>query len=187
MKSCMWILLIGALAMTAPANLLAAEAWAYRVYQPFNLPNGIAVSPVTYTGYYTPGAEVVMTCWANRVWHPDPDWRGSVHKALQENVAFTAGLRVRKDSLRGRPVTGQGDTVWVTLDASRLAPLGKPIERADTILLAATVECMKANAGQWAEIHFLALRISGPRKYARFGGIFDVRDYRCGPKKRQVY
>jgi hypothetical protein len=183
-----WKLMPCALAVAAPVGLLAAEPWAYQVYQPFNLPDGIAVSPVTYTGYYWPGREVEMTCWANRIWHPDRDWRGTENKSRQENVAFEAGIRVEVDSgFMNLPHAAGGDTVRAVLDVSRLASRRSGIEWADTALIEATVECMKANAGQHGKIGFILLRIRGPREYARFGGVFAVDGYRCGPKKRQFY
>src|SRR5262249_35068200 len=42
----------------AAASSGASEEWAYKAYQPFDLPNGIVVSPVTYTGYYEAAREV---------------------------------------------------------------------------------------------------------------------------------
>ena len=178
------LLLLGATLIATPAKLQASEAWAFRVYQPFNLPDGIAVSPVTYTGYYGPGQEVEMTCWPNRVWHPTPDWRGVTRKAIQENLAFTTRLKVTVDWARSWPT--RGDTISAALDVTRLASMSDTIEWADTTLLSATVECMKSNAGQYApEVQFLALRIRGPRRYSKYGGIYDVRNYKCGPKERQ--
>src|SRR5215813_9324950 len=82
-----------AMLFLAAAGSGASEEWAYKVYQPFDLPNGIVLSPVTYTGYYEAPREVEMTCWENRVWHHDPSSKGVVGKATQDNLAFAVGLK----------------------------------------------------------------------------------------------
>jgi hypothetical protein len=167
-----------------PSQLFGSEPGTYKVYQPFDLPDGIFVSPVTYTGYYGPGNEVEMTCWENRIYHRDPDWRGNSKKTVQENAAFTSRLKVSTEGARSWP--NDVDTISVTLDVSQLTAVRPAGGWRNTVVLAATVECMKANAGQHApRVHFLAIRIVGPRKYRKYGGVFEVSGYKCGPRTRQ--
>jgi hypothetical protein len=168
-----WMLpLVIAAAAFAPPRALGSEAWPVMAYQPFNLPNGIALSPMSYIGYYSPLGAVTMTCWANRVWHPEQG------KAYQENAAFAAGLRVSLEF-------GDSMTPDSTLSAELHVPTAFHLENGwdDPTLIEAIVECMKATLGQFAPaVRFLAIKIKGPRRYARYGGTFDVRDYKCGPK-----
>jgi len=160
-----------------------SEPWAFRVYQPFLLQDGIAVSPITYTGYYGPGLEVGMTCWPNRIWHEhERAWS-------QENAAFMTGLTV---SIAGTSL--RGDTIVATLDVSKahtvletklLGFLPRACPWPNESLVQATIECMKANAAQWPEAHYLSLRIRGDADLKRYEGVFNVSDRACGPKTRQ--
>src|SRR5437870_4894781 len=146
MKGWIWVALLGAAAVLAPESVLASEVRAAQVYQPIGLLNGITVSAVTYTGFYSPGEEVEMTCWPNRIWHGNRRGEKRGAEALQENLAFTMGLKISMDAARSWP--WRGDTLWATLDVSRLASFADTTEWADTSVLAATMECIKANAGQ---------------------------------------
>jgi hypothetical protein len=164
---------LGAYLLLCPAIAHASEAWTVKVYQPFNVPNGIFASPVTYVGYYDPDQAVEMTVWPNRVWHPE--WG----RPLQENAAFSNGIKVRLQR-----VARQTDTLTVQLDAKAVASrIANGWD--DATLVTATVECLKANAGQFMRTHFLRLIVTGRPGVRRFGGVFDVRGYSCGPKVRQ--
>src|SRR5439155_1572992 len=153
----------------APATASGSEIWPRMAYQPFSVPNGICLSPVTYIGYYAREEAVEMTCWPDRIWHPEDG------KTRQENAAFAAGFKVFIDWTGW---SSQGDTLKAELDVGRALNVDD--------LAAATVESIKANAGQYAPgVHYLALKILGARKYAKLGGVFDVTGYNCGPKTRQ--
>jgi hypothetical protein len=143
------------------------------------------VSAVTYTGYYEQGREVEMTCWPNRVWDEKEG------RSFQENLAFMTGLTASVDELRSWP--NRSDTIAVVLDVRRAHPVPEtklpgslPPKSSwpDASLIRATVECMKANAAQYSEVHYLALIIRGPSEFDQYGGIFNVKDRRCGPKSR---
>ena len=167
------VALLGACLLLGPAIVWASEAWTVKVYQPFNVPNGIFASPVTYVGYYDPDQAVEMTGWPNRVWHPE------MGRALQENAAFSNGIKVRLQR-----VARQTDTLTVQLD---LRAVASKIANGwdDATLATATVECLKANAGQFTRTHFLRLIVTGRPGVRNFGGVFDVRGYSSGPKVRQ--
>jgi hypothetical protein len=154
------------------------------VYQPFDLPNSITIGRVTYTGYYESGQEVEMTCWENRVWHHDPSSKGVVNRATQENLAFAAGLKVSVDGMRSWP--SRSDTIYATVDASRLSGPKRVTQWADTAVVAAVVECMRANAGQYAgHVRFLVVRVEGPAELAHYSGVFGLEEYACGPVRRE--
>lgn len=157
----------------------ASEAWVYTAWQPFCLPNGIAVAPVTYVGFHSAEEALEMTCWPNRSRQPDgPE---------QNNAAFDAGFRA---TLLGPGSWPGNDTVSVALaipDTTSKAAC----EWGDSVLVAATVECLKASAGQYAgeqhrrPLRYLRLEIRGPRRFRSLAGVFDVREYRCGPRQSQ--
>ncbi len=186
MKVLVSCLIAVALLALGAGNSLGSEPWAFQVYQPFLLQDGIGVSAVTYTGYYEQGKEVEMTCWPNRVWHEKEG------RSFQENSAFMTGLTASVDGLRSWP--NRSDTIVVVLDVRRAHSVSEtklpgflPPKSSwpDDSLIRATVECMKANAAQYSGVHFLALRIRGPSEFNQYGGIFNVKDRRCGPKGRQ--
>src|SRR2546426_2628760 len=111
MKSWMLLLAIGAVQTLASTKTFGSDAWPVMVYQPFSLPNGIEPSPVSYIGYYMPPDAVAMTCWANRIWHPEAS------KVYQENAAFAAGFKVSMDSVDW---PDRADTLRADLDVTRL-------------------------------------------------------------------
>jgi hypothetical protein len=170
--------------VVAASGSFASEEWAFMVYQPFDLPNSITIGRVTYTGYYESGQEVEMTCWENRVWHHDPSSKGVVNRATQENLAFAAGLKVSVDAMRSWP--SRSDTIYATVDASRLGSPKRVTQWADSGLVAAVVECMRANAGQYAgHVRFLAVRLEGRADFTRYSGVFGLEPYACGPVRRE--
>ena len=161
----------------------SSELWVAHAYQPFDMPDGIALSPVTYVGYgYGTSGEEFMTVLPNRIWHETPDYR---HKGIvsQENMAFSAGLRLARGMDTG--LTWKGDTTTVVVDARALARKGFEGEWPDTTLIDAVAECLKANAGQhWPAVAYLAVRFVGSERYTKFGGVFDLKAYKCGPITR---
>ena len=170
----------------ATGRSVASEPWTYHAYQPFLMQDGIAISPMTYTGYFSSEQVVEMTCWANRVWHQDEG------RASQENAAFMAGVKASLvDVMNSWP--SRGDTIAVALDLSKAHSvadtklpgyLPRSTEWPDESLVLATVECMKANAAQFPEVHFLAIRILGSHKFAGLGGVFSLEGFRGGPSRR---
>ncbi len=172
MKSRMLLLMVVAIALMVPGVLLGTELWPVAAYQPFDMPDGIALSPVTYLGYYSPETSIEATGWQNRARRPESK------SYMQENAAYTAGLRVT-GGVQG------SDTITATINAGRLASFHSANGSSDTLLLAATVECVKANAGQLGA-HVLRLSIIGVKRYRHYGGTFDLAAYRCGPQSRQL-
>jgi hypothetical protein len=171
------LIVAGVVSLMGAAQALGSEAWPLTAYQPISLPNGIALTPVSYIGYYMAGQAVEIACWENRIWHPEDK------KDYQENAAFAAGFKASMD-WKGWP--DRGDTLRVVLDLSGVASRRDENGWSDTTLVEATVECMRANAGQFAPaVHYLAVKIDGTAKYARYAGVFDVRGYKCGPAVRQ--
>ena len=170
--------------VVAASGSYASEEWAFTVYQAFDLPNGIVIGPVTYTGFYQAGQEVEMTCWENRVWHHDPSAKGVVNRATQENMAFVAGLKVSVDAMRSWP--NQSDTIFAMVEANRLGTAKRVTQWAGTALVAAVVECMRANAGQYAgHVRFIAVRVEGPAELAQYSGVFGLEAYACGPVRKE--
>ena len=147
-----------------------------RAYQPFVLPDGIMIGAVSYIGYYGPGQEVEMTCWQNRIWHPGTRVGGS-GVARQENKAWEAGLRV---SLERDGFPNRGDTLVANIDTR-----GFSDGEANESVIMATIECVKASAGQYSQVKYLRLGISGVVDYVRLGGVFGLETSRCGPTKNQ--
>jgi hypothetical protein len=152
-----------------------SEAWTYKAFQPFDLSNGYALSAVTYVGFYQASQQVEMACWENRIWHPES------RTVVQENAAFAAGLHADV-SQEGWP--NHGDTLRCSLDASRMSQFKSENGWSADELLDATAECLKASAGQIEPARYLALSvkrrgISKPRTE-----VFDLREYRCGPRPR---
>ena len=165
------------LSVSTPTIGLPSEAGTFQASQPFDLPNGIAISQVTYIGYYLMEEVATMTCWENRIWIP------SEGKSYQENAAFAAGLSV---SVTQDPFGSRGDTLHCELDTSRMIGFRPATGARDsTVLVEATVECLKATVGQMSWVKFLNLRVTGHAVYRKFGGVFPLADYRCGPRVRQ--
>ena len=180
------LMAVSVVALTA-GRAIASEPWAYRAYQPFLMQDGIAISPMTYTGYFSSEQVVEMTCWANRVWHQTEG------RSFQENVAFMVGVRASLvDVMSSWP--SHGDTIAVVLDLSRAHSvadtklpgyLPRTASWPDQSLVLATIECMKANAAQFSEVHFLAVRILGSQEFAGLGGVFNLKGLRSGPSRSQ--
>ena len=101
-------------------------------------------------------------------------------------MAFTAGLTVSQ----GVEWPGGGDTLRVVLDTRSLPKFKSTHGWCDTTLLEATIECMKANAAQLSSdgprgLRFLEIRVTAGNDYAKYGGTFELSDYRCGSMRRQ--
>ena len=153
-----------------------SELRTWEILQPFDLPNGIEVSRVTYVGYYA-GFGVEMTCWPNVISNEGGG------PASDHNAASIAGLHVKTES--DWPI--EGDTLRAVLDVSSMKSYRSENGWPDTVLVAATVQCIVATAAQWQAVKFVTLKIAGERRYRSFGGVYRAERFRCGPLRRQFY
>lgn len=177
MRRSVWVAVVVMLSAGFPATGTSSDAWTYHACQPFDLENGIAISEVTYVEYYSLEGVAIMTCWPNR------SYSGAKRRVVQLNAAYAAGLVV---SIRPGGRGLESDTLRYDLDVSKLRGFRPATgDRDSTVLVAATVECIKANVGQIKSVNYLDLRVTGQAVYEKFGGIFPLADYRCGPKVRQ--
>lgn len=160
-------LLIASLA----AVVRASEAWPVQVYQPFDMPDGIAVMGVSYVTWGGVIGIMTMVCWPMRI------SGGGGHV---ENAAASAHLSVRERN------DWDGDTLWVDLDARKYRFEGLASGQDDSlVLIRATLECLKATAGSDDSMRYLRVRVLGAPVYRALGGVFSLTDYRCGPRVRQ--
>ena len=178
------ILGLGLALWSAAVPVNASEPVAIEVFQPIDVDNFIHLSRMTYVGYHEDRAggamaAVSMTCDSNCVLtYGGPENR---------NVAFAAGLKSRALYHSGVEPGIFGDTMRVELDARALKQRGPGEAWADTVVLAATVQCILANAAQLAAARFVDLRILGAERYRRFGGVYALRRFRHGPLRREFY
>ena len=165
------------LAASWPRLARASEEWAFESAQPIWTGNSIFASRTTVLTFNStaPGiCAVIATCDSNQVM--------TDYGPQQRNVAFAVGLRVAVN-FNSNQSTLFGDTLRVTLRAT------KPSEGFDDFsfgtIVAATFECIMANAAQSPEIHFVSLRLDGPGLSKRYEGVFRTAAYRRGPTKRE--
>lgn len=165
------------LAASWPRLARASEEWAFESAQPIWTGNSIFASRTTVLTFNStaPGiCAVIATCDSNQVM--------TNYGPQQRNVAFAVGLRVAVN-FNSNQSTLFGDTLRVTLRAT------KPSEGFDDFsfgtIVAATFECIMANAAQSPEIHFVSLRLDGPGLSKRYESVFRTAAYRRGPTKRE--
>jgi hypothetical protein len=163
------------LAASWPRPACASEEWAFETAQPIWTGNSIFVSRTTVLTFNStaPGiCAVIATCDSNQVM--------TDYGPQQRNVAFAVGLRVAVN-FNSNESSLFGDTLQVTLRAT------KPSEGFDDFsfgtIVAATFECVMANAAQSPAIRFVALRLDGPGLSKRYEGVFETAAYRKGPTK----
>jgi hypothetical protein len=154
----------------------ASEEWVFETAQPIWTDNSITVSRATVLTFNSsaPGiCAVIATCDSNQVM--------TDYGPQQRNVAFQVGLRAEVNFNSNGDLFG--DTLRVTLRAT------KPSEGFEDFsfgtIVAATFECIMANAGQSPGIHFVSLRLDGPGLGKRYEGVFTTARYRRGPTKRE--
>ena len=162
-------------ASVVPAR--ASEEWVFESAQPIWTDNSITVSRTTVLTFNSTDVgicAVIATCDSNQVMTD----RGP----QQRNVAFAVGLRVAVN-FNSNESSLFGDTLRVTL----LAP--KHVEGFDDFsfgsIVAATFECIMANAAQSPAIRFVALRLDGPGLSKRYEGVFNTAAYRKGPRRHE--
>ena len=155
----------------------ASEEWVFEAAQPIWTDNSITVSRTSVLTFNStaPGiCAVLATCDSNQVL--------TDYGPQQRNVAFAVGLRVAVN-FNSNESDLFGDTLRVTLRAT------KPSEGFDDFsfgtIVAATFECIMANAAQSPEIHFVSLRLDGPGLSKQYEGVFKTAAYRRGPTKRE--
>jgi hypothetical protein len=100
----------------------------------------------------------------------------------QRNIAFAVGLRAEVTFNSTSESSLYGDTLKVTLRATRAAE-GFDDFSFGTVV-AATFECIMANAAQSPTIHYVSMRLAGPGLSRRYEGTFRTAGYRKGPTKR---
>lgn len=172
-------MLVLGLAM-GPLPAMSSEPVAIRVFQPMNVEGDwLYVGPVTYIGYHDDEAggafsAVLMTCDSNAV---------ITHVGVENrNAAFAVGLKVRVEWNTGVSPPLFGDTMRVMLDARPVRDRHDEWAWEDTSLIAATVQCIVANAAQLPACRFVDLKVEGN---PTFGGVYSTRRFRCGPVKRE--
>ncbi len=77
------------------------------------------------------------------------------------------------------------DTLQVVLDASLLKGPRTPSGMPDTSLVEATGQCLLVNSATISRIKFVDLKVRGPLKYRKYGGVYATEPYRCGARKQQ--
>ena len=172
---------VGFLLVLGIASGSGSELVAVEVLQPIDIENVVVLSAVTYVGYFgspynNAFTSVRMTCDSNDVFPP--------YAPSNRNSAFKAGFGVRvvADHDSERPLFG--DTMRVVLTVP--GPAGTAAKKGwpDTMLVAATTQCILVNAAQDTSVRFVDLRVEGRTGYSRFSHVYSARRYRHGPLKR---
>jgi hypothetical protein len=141
------------------------------VYQPFDLPDGLAITAVSYVSWGGVNGITTLVCAPMRL------SGGGGHVS---NAAALAHLKVKERS------DWDADTLWVDLDARRFHFDGRASGEDDSLaVIQATLECLKATAGSDDSLKYLRVRVLGAPVYRVLGGVFPLKDYRCGPRVRQ--
>jgi hypothetical protein len=169
-------LLILGIASGSGSELVAVE-----VLQPIDIENVIVLSGVTYVGYFgspynNAFTSVAKTCDSNDVSPP--------YAPSNRNGAFNAGFRVRVEAAHDSERPLFGDTMRVVLTVPGHAGASAKKGWPDTMLVAATTQCILVNAAQDTAVRFVDLRVEGRTAYARFNRVYSTRRYRHGPLTR---
>jgi hypothetical protein len=175
-----WVLVL-ALALSIGAGLaMASEPVAIEVFQPMSVEGDwLFLGRVTYIGYHEDEAggafsAVLMTCDSNSV---------ITHAGVENrNAAFATGFKVRVEWHEGASPPLFGDTMRVALDTRSLRSRNDEWAWSDSSLVAATVQCVVANAAQLPACRFVDLKVEGSPS---FGAVYSTRRFRCGPVKRE--
>jgi hypothetical protein len=171
------ILLATALTMLGPSRGLCSEEWSFEAFQPIWSFSDLSLSRVTVLVYGEGDVgtvAVLATCDSNQVL--------TQYGPQQRNAAFDVGLRTEVTFNSNREPPLFGDTLRVTLRATR-----PPSDLGDfsfETIVAATVQCVLLNAAQTPEIKYVAVRVAGDAADEKYGGVFRTASFRNGPKKR---
>lgn len=178
MKTILALLVIMVITAAHASPSGSTEEWSFEVFQPIWTDNGISLSRVTVMTFNSGElgvCAVLATCDSSHVM--------SDYGPQQRNAAFEAGLRAEVTYNSDKEPPLFGDTLRVTLRATRpphgIDDFGYPT------ILAATVQCILANAARSPAIKFVALRVSGDKVYRDYGGVFATARFRNGPRKRE--
>ena len=169
--------LLVALTLTVTASpARASEEWAFESFQPNWTFNEIRISRVTVLTYHSGDAAILAagaTCDSNQVL--------TQYGPQQRNAAFAVGLRseVTYNSSKEPPLFG--DTLRVVLRAT--TPPSDFGDFSFGVILAATVQCILANAAQLKAIRFVAVQVEGAPTYSDYGGVYSTGRFRRGPRK----
>ena len=163
-----------------PFPAMSSEPVAIQVFQPMSVEGDwLYVGPITYIGFHNDEAggafsAVLMTCDSNAV---------ITHVGVENrNAAFATGFKVRVEWHEGASPPLFGDTMRVVLDTRSLPGRNDEWAWGDSSLVAATVQCIVANAAQLPACRFVDLKVEGS---PTFGGVYSTRRFRCGPIKRE--
>jgi hypothetical protein len=171
--------LLVAVVMTAgsASRSRGTEEWSFEAFQPVWTDNEIALSRVTIMTFNSTDVgvcAVLATCDSSLV-KTDRGFR-------QRNAAFEVGLRVEVTYNSNEEPPLFGDTLRVVLRGTK-----PPVEIGDfdySTIVAATVECVVANAAQSSAIKFVAIRTDKVVAGRDHGGVFATSPFRTGPKER---
>jgi len=171
------LLLAMALTTVGSSRGLCSEEWSFEAFQPIWSFSDLSLSRVTVLTYNSDDVgilAVLATCDSSLV--------STQYGPQQRNAAFDVGLRVEVTSNSNREPPLFGDTLRVTLRAT------KPPRDLDDftydMIVAATARCVILNAAQSPPIKFVSLRIEGEPAYKKYGGTFATARFRNGPRKR---
>lgn len=171
--------LLVAVVMTAGSASISqsTEEWSFEAFQPVWTVNEIALSRVTIMTFNSTElgiCAVLATCDSSLVM--------TDYGPRQRNAAFEVGLRAEVTYNSNREPPLFGDTLRVVLRATK-----PPAEIGDfdySAIVAATVECVLANAAQSSAIKFVALKMIGVVAGRDYGDVFATAPFRTGPKER---
>lgn len=158
-----------------------SELSAVDVLQPIDIENVIRLSHITYVTYNSGDLAVLAvgrTCDSNMVISD----RGTGNW----NAAFSAGLKVHVIYSAEASMLF-GDTLRVSLDTRGMRGASRESDWPDTMLVAATVECIMVNAASSKWVRTVDLRIEGDRKFRRYAGVRSTRRFRGGPVRPEFY
>jgi hypothetical protein len=165
--------------MNTPA--LATSEVVFETYQPLSFEEGIWIASVPYMRFVTASSgelELSYTCAPNAV-------LGELKTPGNCNIASVSRIRIAMSLNREKNPPGlYGDTVRVSFDLSELPDTvrlwGEPV---DTVV-AATYECLLANASRVRGAMWVEVRVVGPARFARYGGVYRLADFPVLPRRR---
>lgn len=170
------IMMVGFMSTVA----LATSEVVFETYQPLSFEEGIWIASVPYMRFVTarPGElELSYTCAPNAI-------VGELKSATNCNVASASGIRIAMIP-DGKSWPGLfGDTVRVSFDLRDLPDTariwGEPV---DTVV-AATYECLLANAARTRGARWVDVRVVGPPRFLSYRGVYPLAKLPAIPRRR---
>lgn len=117
-----------------------------------------------------------MTCAPNKIAGQD--------SVRNYNIANALGLKIQKVVARHRPHGLHGDTLKVVFDASAIRDSMRFWGESVDTILAATFECMLANAAKGWPAKYLSVEILGPSRFGHFRGVYKLASFSALPRRR---